>query len=102
MKQEELDALEAKYPKIDLWLIYTQDPVTYEASLRAVCTDKTLADIYERGLKQGIQLSKEGEFSPERANRIVVVEKTDANHLYGERTMEKILDLQKFDKERAI
>ena len=97
-----LDDKEEQYPKIKIWLVWTQDPITYTSSLRSVCTDKGLADYHALALKDGIRRAREGEHSSENEQSIVVVEESDANHLYGERTLRTIRDLEKQEQERSI
>lgn len=97
-----LDAEEGRHPQMKIWLVWTQDPITYTSSLRSVCTDKGLADYHALALKDGIRRAREGEHSSENEQRIVVVEESDTNHLYGERTLRTIRDLEKQDRERSI
>jgi len=97
-----LDVEEDRRQKIKIWLVWTQDPITYTSSLRSVCTDKGLADYHALALKDGIRRAREGEHSSENEQSIVVVEESDANHLYGERTLRTIRDLEKQEQERSI
>ena len=97
-----LESEEEKYPKLKIWLVWTQDPITYTSSLRSVCTEKKLAEFHGQVLRDGIRRAREGEYSGENERRSVVVEESDTNHLYGERTLRTIRDLQKMDRERAI
>jgi len=101
-EKTKLETEEEQYPKMKIWLIWTQDPITHDAALRSVCTDKKLARIHERALKDWIRRAKEGEHSGERSNRIVSIEESDANHLYGERTLTAIRNLMKMEEERSI
>jgi hypothetical protein len=97
-----LESEEEKYPKLKIWLVRTVDTITGEEYLRSVCTVKALAEWHERALKDWVRRASEGEHSGERGNRVVQVEESDANHLYGERTMETIRGLMAMDKERSI
>jgi transposase-like protein len=102
MEKTKLETEEEKYPKLKIWLIWTEDPVTHTSSIRSVCTDKKLAEIHERALKDWIRRARDGEHSGEKGNRVVVVEESDANHLYGERMLQTIRNLEKMDRERSI
>lgn len=100
---EELEAKERQYPKMDLWLVWTVNPVTGEHMLRAVCTDEGLADFYRKALEYHIKDAREGGHGGgEIGSRLVSVEKTDSNHLYAEETMMTIRDIIKNDRGRAI
>jgi hypothetical protein len=102
MVKTKLDSEEEKYPKMKIWLIWTVDTITGEEYLRSVCTDKTLADFHELALKDWVRRAREGDHTCEKANRVVQVEESDANHLYGERTMTTIRGLMAKEKERSI
>ncbi len=93
---------EGKYPKQKIWLVWTQDSVTYTSSLRSICSDRKLAEFHEKVLKDGIRRAREGEHSGEREQRVVVIEESDTNHLYGERTLRAIRDLKQWERRRAI
>lgn len=100
---EEIDVEEQKYPKIPLWLVWTVNPLTSEHMLRSVCTDEKLADWHRRALEYHIKDAKEGGHGGgEIGNRLVVVERSDANHLYGERTMTTIRGAIEMDSARSI